>query len=90
MRIIDADALADNIAVLFERNKALIDEWLMHYVEDAIDEAPTIDAVPVRHGHWEFIGGYGYQYRCSNCVRCAEHRTNYCPSCGCKMDKETT
>lgn len=46
-RLIDADALADNIAVLFERNQALIEEWLMYHVEDAIDEAPTIDAVPV-------------------------------------------
>lgn len=46
-RLIDADALADNIAVLFERNKALIDEWLMYHVEDAIDEAPTIEAEPV-------------------------------------------
>lgn len=47
---------------------------------------PTVEAEPVRHGRWEFIGGYGYQYRCSKCIMCADHRTNYCPNCGAKMD----
>ena len=41
----------------------------------------------VQHGRWEWIGGYGYQYRCSECIRCVEHRTKYCPHCGAKMDK---
>lgn len=39
-----------------------------------------------RHGHWEFIGGYGYQYRCSVCVTCAERKTKFCSNCGAKMD----
>lgn len=54
-----------------------------------IDEEPTLDVEPVKHGHWEFIGGYGYQYRCSKCARCAERKTIYCPHCGAKMNKET-
>ena len=48
--------------------------------------AHTVDAVPVKRGEWEYIGGYGYQYRCSKCVMCAEHKTRYCPNCGAKMD----
>lgn len=45
------------------------------------------DLKPVKHGHWEFIGGYGYQYRCSECVTCAERKTAYCPHCGARMDE---
>ena len=45
-------------------------------------------ADPVKHGRWEYIGGYGYQYRCSNCVKCAEHRSAYCPNCGARMEGE--
>lgn len=50
MRLIDADALADNIAVLFERNQELIYEWLMNQIEDAIDEAPTIEVALIVGG----------------------------------------
>lgn len=46
-RYIDADALKDDIAVLFERNEKLIDEWLANCVDDVIDEQPTADAVEV-------------------------------------------
>lgn len=53
-----------------------------------IDEEPTLDVEPVKHGHWEFIGGYGYQYRCSECATCAERKTTYCPHCGAKMEVE--
>ena len=46
-RYIDAEKLKDEIAVLFERNPNLIDEWLAYAVEDAIDEQPTADVVEV-------------------------------------------
>ena len=78
MRLIDADALINTL----NKEKIEFNADINYFILNA----PTIDAEPVRHGHWEFIGGYGYQYRCSNCVRCAEHRTNYCPSCGSKME----
>lgn len=95
MRLIDADALADNIAVLFERNQALIDEWLMYHVEDAIDEAPTIDAEPVRHGKWlfeEYPDGY-YHSKCSLCNSWFSEDAflnpyKYCPNCGACMIKQ--
>lgn len=47
MRLIDADKLADEIAVFFERNEKLIDEWIMSTIEDEIETAPTVDAVEV-------------------------------------------
>jgi len=40
----------------------------------------------INHGRWEYIGGYGYQYRCSKCFMCAGYKTNYCPNCGALMD----
>lgn len=58
----------------------------LHDVADDLRQMPTIDAVPVKRGVWEYIGGYGYQYRCSKCVMCAERKTRYCPNCGAKMD----
>ncbi len=51
-----------------------------------IKNFPAADVVEVKHGRWEYIGGYGYQYRCSKCFKCHEHVTLYCPHCGAKMD----
>lgn len=97
MRLINADELADNIAVLFERNQTLIDEWLMNQVEDAIDEAPTIDAEPIRHGRWE-DNKVAFYLKCSECgatvrknlydvfLDCDIRDLNYCPHCGAKME----
>lgn len=88
-RYIDADALADNIAVLFERNQALIDEWLMYHVEDAIDEAPTIEAEPVRHGQWNIYhnDNIPFAFKCSACGQLTIEATKCCPNCGAKMDE---
>ena len=41
-RLIDCETLKDDIAVLLERNKKLIDEWLAYAIDDVIDEVPTI------------------------------------------------
>lgn len=90
MRLIDADALRE--------------DWLENgqneYVYDtnafleSIDEAPTIEAEPVRHGEWEpvldsvrnlptpVLSGW----RCSECGRRIDiHKEPYC-NCGAKMD----
>lgn len=53
-----------------------------------IKDFPTADVVEVKHGRWEFIGGYGYQYRCSKCFMRSEHKTPYCAHCGARMDLE--
>lgn len=80
MRLIDADRLKRQVEGRSWRAKEKFIEL--------IDNAPTIEAEPVKHGRWEWIGGYGYQYRCSECIMCAERRTKYCPNCGAKMDAE--
>lgn len=62
---------------------------------EKLDDAPTVDAEPVRHGHWingEPISGVPYK-RCTQCF-CEVEATffgessfdvNYCPNCGSKM-----
>ena len=56
----------------------------------AICSEPTIDAEPVRHGHW-FTIGYMVDAQCSECrkwidVLQGDAEMNYCPHCGAKMD----
>lgn len=80
MRLIDADALLDKF------------EWkvtsplYIRIIRTMIGAAPTIDAV--KHGRWEYIGGYGYKHRCSECFMCAERISKYCSNCGARMDGE--
>lgn len=55
---------------------------------EAIENAPAVDAEPVRHGRW--TEPYPYDiwdvYRCSVCGLDASSPTIYCPACGTKMD----
>ena len=80
-RMIDADALLDRIPNLYERRE--VSRW--------VDEAPTVDAVPVKHGRWkEDPSGYGF-WICSACgfvseASAADMLYKFCPVCGAKMD----
>ena len=106
MRLIDADTLTEmfcgttvNVsgyrcgkAVLFAIEKATNE-----YISKVIDECPTVDAEPVRHGKW--INAYdtsgGSFYKCSECA-CYIDKTffansyavNYCPNCGAREKTE--
>ena len=63
-------------------------EWL--------DDAPTIDAVPVRHGEWGGLSNEDSLVKCSVCghirfgsslLYCKEY-VRYCENCGARMDGE--
>ena len=69
------------------------------WVDDAIgmmDDAPTVDAVPVVHGEWcedyeTFIDDSGKEsfpiqtgYVCSECGKDGYPNWHYCPNCGAK------
>ena len=57
--------------------------------EDAIDDLPSADVAPVRHGSWVVIDAEEpRRYGCSECKRLSWHMENYCPCCGSKMDEE--
>ena len=53
----------------------------------------TVDAVPVRHGHWIFNPKDAIEMmftlpKCSECGAESPNGGNYCPNCGAKMDVE--
>lgn len=83
MRLIDADAL--NI------DREHFDTYADYsHAFDMIDNAPTIDAVPVRHGEWidETFKPWGlvhHPFKCNLCGEHAEFASPYCPNCGAKM-----
>lgn len=81
MRLIDADKL---------------DWWYKgRNIRHVIDDAPTVDAVPVVHGRWS-DAGFGelpkhapYGWACSACGGISfNNEYIYCPNCGAKMDGE--
>ena len=93
MRLIDGD-------ILLKQFRTLRDNWdtknathraIRGAFVDCIlrtQDAPTVDAEPVRHARWYAPASYDPCDWCSNC----HERTRwfidegYCPKCGAKMD----
>ena len=84
MRLIDADALL--------KHKSDHETISTHLIWNA----PTVDAEPVRHGHWQITDAYPHNVHCSVChKRFAQTHwgvwedgslpRNYCPNCGADM-----
>lgn len=93
MRPIDAEALEEKIENLITRFKALGRKQVAedyNFVLTVLSTAPTIEAKPVVHAHWE-------SNQCSNCKGFAlsfdnePYRkvilSNFCPHCGAQMDE---
>ena len=73
-------------------------------VKDYIDNAKTLDCVPVVHAHWisecpNKRTGKAYRHTCSECgktvyderqVSVDEMEYYFCPHCGAKMDEPDT
>ena len=79
MRLIDADALR---MLWLDEDPNL--EFEINTVLESIDEQPTIEAEPVRHGRWEKRDGKTW---CSLCGASNKaYEPPYCPHCGVKMD----
>ncbi len=91
MRLIDADALWANIT----NKSACLDDCCPRAqgkkgVLALIDEAPTIEAEPVKHDKWEFIVTHNgctddYDCKCSECGKSGVPSDRYCSYCGAKM-----
>ena len=94
MRPIDADELKKSLDIS-------PDEWAKgRTIEHIINEAPTLDYAPVRHGKWIkdkddlYWGNHFIHLNCSLCggeahinrFGTAYILSNYCPNCGAKMD----
>ena len=73
------------VRVLYDIGDAPCRACLIDDMKTMIDDAPTVDAEPVRHGH---IEADGYTYTCSVCEsRLFEHDLfwRYCPYCGARL-----
>lgn len=85
MRLIDAEYLLDLIKDINGERYGYVD------AED-INNAPTVDAVPVKHGHWIWSDDL-CEYCCSRCGHTDDYGIHpdieYCPYCGAKMDEST-
>lgn len=70
MRLIDADRLKRQVEGRSWRAK---EKFIELIDASATIESQTVQVrFGVKHGRWEWIGGYGYQYRCSKCYMCAD------------------
>lgn len=101
MKLKDADALIEQIKNPYTEYPVMIK--IRKAIEDMINEAPTIDAEPVRHGYWisekqtKFEKLFSPQrvFKCSVCgnyldfdgVNAGRGSANFCPNCGATMDE---
>lgn len=89
MRLIDADGLTMNCKVHISESDARILEDALNRM---LNNAPTIEAEPVRHGHW-IVSNKSSWSQCSVCKRHFlyvwdyENADWYCRHCGAKMDE---
>ena len=91
MRLIDATTLKAEFTGNFQK------EWHYTAIRAMIDVAPTVDAEPVRHGHWIMADEYcnhAKEFQCSACGNTVEYdyytrfcEYDFCPHCGAKMDE---
>ena len=62
---------------------------VINHVEEYVNEMPTIESEPVRHGEWQEIGGYEPEnqgFACSVCDFATTLKSRFCPHCGARMD----
>ena len=98
MRLIDADAvyeILESCEIKKDTYGSLLNDWDHGYncgierAESEIECAPTIDAVPIRHGKWITKSTGGEYFDC--CSECGyiewDSPNNYCPNCGARMDE---
>ena len=94
-RLIDADALPVSKEYLVDEAGFGASFYVVH--KSDIDNAPTVDAVEVKHGEWILLDECANEgVYCSVCHKKVyranyanqEIKSKYCPNCGAKMDGE--
>ncbi len=92
MRLIDADKFA-----VYKGGRGNGKTLFADMFKTIIDQQPTVDAEPVRHGKWIDEGYYAdytdvSAWRCSECgwhmIGYDYELFRYCPSCGANMEGE--
>ena len=98
MRLIDADALVENIKSEIDDDKEIYSDDKtsvifragMKTVIRIVKNQDTVD--PIKHGYWVFVNDMVSYIKCSECgddiCWVNTKRPKYCPSCGARMDGE--
>lgn len=96
MRLIDADALVENIESEIDDDKEIYPDDKVSIIFRAgiktviriVKNQDTVD--PVKHGEWIFVEDLVSYIKCSECgddiCWVNTKRPKYCPHCGAKMD----
>lgn len=104
MNLIDKDVVLKHLDMCLAEtdNDTPIVDATLRAIKCYIEDAPTVDAEPVRHGRWIEMER-GHYFKCSLCrnpipykfgwrlyngVILNKRYYNYCPNCGAKMDGE--
>ena len=84
MRLIDADELLNEVRYLDLED---CDDY--GKIKEMILDAPTVEAEPIKHGHWDYArNGCHKGLQCSACNRYSKNLSPFCQWCGAKMDEE--
>ena len=88
MRLIDGDALKKTLSELTVEGKSTKEVMggmkVLRIMPQVVDDEPTIEAEPVKHGRWERISHFWLE--CSCCGNTSDNSTNYCSECGARME----
>ena len=88
-RYIDADLILPEMESKLDMQELYLPA---HFQEFIVDEIPTADIAPVRHGYWvKEKRDVLLHWHCSVCKECFyldEPNAEYCPHCGARMDEE--
>ena len=89
-RYIDANKLKPDTSVFLS---LYAEQPVKVYSQERIDNAPTEDVAPVKHGHWYNSSYLGDEITCSKCSATYNifetdraENFDFCPNCGAKMD----
>ena len=89
MRLIDAEALIESFYKKISKEEVQYTQPFiaasLRLLGKFIDHAPTIEAKPVVHAHWEETGTV--LGKCSNCGGMCP-KIEYCGRCGAIMDEK--
>ena len=93
MRLIDADKLLYDLCTSSYPQD--VDIGKAYYIfKKELKNATTVDAVPVKHGHWVYKWNPYFKQELPYCSVCEKaspsvSKTDYCPHCGAVMDEVT-
>ena len=101
MRLIDADKLTSCIRgwqKIIKETYGINDEYykcLGNVIDTYIDDAPTVDAEPIKHGEWILEREPDGKPYCLHCSICDDDfhyigimtAYDFCPNCGARMKK---